>query len=90
MNFSIVFKIGFGNAYLSRVTDCKGNVTFQREKDEQFGYHYFKDANGFKRSIERYISKYGEPTKVILNGVHIKGYYGEQMTLCQFLMEEIL
>lgn len=88
MNFSIVFKIGYGNAYLTRVTDCRGNVSFIREKDTQFGSHFFKDADGFKRSIERYITKYGEPTKVILGGADIKGYEAEN--LCHFIMEEIL
>ena len=88
MNLSIVFKIGYGNAYLTRVTDCRGNESFNRRKDEQFGYHTFKDVNGFKRSVERYIAKYGQPYKVIVGGAHIKGYEAEN--LCRLIMEEVL
>ena len=88
MNLSIVFKIGYGRAYLTRVTDCRGNVSFIREKDTQFGSHSFKDADGFKRSVERYIAKYGQPYKVIVGGAHIKGYEAEN--LCRLIMEEVL
>ena len=87
-NFTIVFDLGFEKAYLSRVTDCRGNESFQRSKEYEFGYHEFKDADGFKASVKRYTERYGCATKVILNGDHIDGYQAE--TLCEFIVNEVL
>lgn len=87
-NIVICFNIGFDNAFLSRVTDSQGNESFTRSKEYEFGFHEFKDADGFKASVKRYTEKYGAPYKVVLNGDDITGYQAE--TLAEFIINEAL
>jgi hypothetical protein len=86
MNICIVFNLGGEKAYLSRATYRDGSTSYQRAKEYQFGYHEFKDVNGWKASIKRYTEQYGAPEKVILNGNDFTGYNAE--TLCEFIVNE--
>ena len=88
MNFCLVFNLGFEKAYLSRSTDYKGNTTFQRAKEYQYGYHEFNDVKGFKDSVKRYIKNYGYPVKVVLNGVDFTDYKLEVIT--DLLLNEVV
>ena len=43
----------------------------------EYGSYDFEDAKSFKASVERYVSKYGQPTKIVLNGVDMSGIQAE-------------
>lgn len=88
VNFTLVFDLGFEKAYLTRRTDCRGRVFFERSKEYEFGSYEFKTVAAFKASYKRYTDKYGYPVKTILNGAHIEGYQAEEVA--NFIINEAL
>lgn len=77
INFCICFDLGYDTAFLGRFERENGKATYTRSKEMEYGSYDFEDAKSFKASVERYVSKYGQPTKIVLNGVDMSGIQAE-------------